>query len=54
MFVYLAGRSSERPVLSEADINNNVAGIKETLERLLQAGDSPLSQPWIPNNLVSM
>lgn len=49
----LAGRSSERPVLSEEEINSNVEGIRGTLEHLLQPEGDSLKPPWITNNLVS-
>ena len=47
-----AGRSSERPVLSEEQINENVAGIQSSLERLLQPEVERENQASFVNNLV--
>jgi len=49
-----AGRSAERPVLSEEEIASNVAGIQAILEDLLQPKEeAPGGPPAILNNLVS-
>ena len=50
----LAGRSAERPVLSEAEINHNVSGIRTILEGLLEPReDADGAPPQILNNLAS-
>jgi hypothetical protein len=47
-----AGRSTERPVLSEEQIERNVQGIRRILEALIRAQDGSRPQPTILNNLV--
>jgi hypothetical protein len=51
--VCVAGRSTERPVLSEAEIERNVQGIKRILEQLISSGNGAGPAPRILNNLVS-
>ena len=46
------GRSTERPVLSEEDIERNVQGIKRILEQLISSGNGAGPSPQILNNLV--
>ena len=48
-----AGRSTERPVLSEEEIERNVQGIKRILEQLIVSGNGAGPAPLILNNLVS-
>ena len=48
-----AGRSTERPVLSEEEIERNVQGIKRILEQLIVSGNAARPAPLILNNLVS-
>ena len=48
-----AGRSTERPVLSEEEIERNVQGIKRILEQLIASGNGAGPAPLILNNLVS-
>lgn len=36
-----SGKSSERPILSEATIDGNIRGIGSILQRLLAAGGTP-------------
>lgn len=51
----IAGRSAERQVLSEDEINRNVSGIKAILESLLQAESSSYdTSPQFLNNLVRL
>lgn len=47
-----AGRSAERPVLSDEQIEANVAGIRATLEDLLSDRNGSGPAPVILNNLV--
>jgi len=47
-----AGRSAERPVLTDAQIEANVAAIRATLEDLLSDRNSAGPPPRILNNLV--
>ena len=47
-----AGRSVERPVLSDEQIGANVAGIRATLEDLLSDRNGTGPAPIILNNLV--
>ena len=46
------GRSTERPVLSEEEIERNVQGIKRILEQLISSGNGAGPAPQILNNLV--
>ena len=46
-----AGRSLERPVLSEAEIDSNIAGIRSNIETILQPEGGASST--VMNNLVS-
>lgn len=48
-----AGRSTERPVLSEDQIERNVQGIRLILEQLIGSGNGAGPGPTILNNLVS-
>lgn len=50
----VAGRSTERPILSEDDIERNVQGIRAILQRLIMADNGSGPQPTILNNLVSL
>ena len=47
-----AGRSTERPVLSEAELERNVQGIRGILQRLLSGANGAGPAPAILNNLV--
>lgn len=47
-----AGRSAERPVLSDEQIEANVSGIRATLEDLLSDRNGTGPAPVILNNLV--
>ena len=47
-----AGRSTERPVLSEEEIERNVRGIRRILEQLIGSGNGAGPAPTILNNLV--
>lgn len=47
-----SGKSAERPILSESNIEHNVQSIKALLQRLLsQGGTQHISQPVLLNNL---
>ncbi|CAL5218529.1 g217 [Coccomyxa viridis] len=46
-----SGRSTERPVLSEEEIERNVRGIKRILEQLITSGNGAGPAPQILNNL---
>ena len=48
----VTGRSTERPVLSEDEIERNVRGIKRILEQLISSGNGAGPVPEILNNLV--
>ena len=48
----MTGRSTERPVLSEEQIERNVQGIKRILEDLISSGNGAGPAPQILNNLV--
>lgn len=51
--VCVAGRSTERPVLSEEEIERNIQGIRRILEHLISSGNGAGPAPQILNNLVS-
>ena len=51
---YISGRSTERPVLSEEEIERNVQGIKRILEQLISSGNGSGPAPEILNNLVRL
>ncbi|KAK9820078.1 hypothetical protein WJX72_005856 [[Myrmecia] bisecta] len=46
-----SGRSLERPILSEEEIERNVAGIRRILEKLLTSADPTGPKPLLLNNL---
>ena len=46
------GRSTERPVLSEEQIERNVQGIRRILQQLIGSGNGAGPVPTILNNLV--
>ena len=48
----VTGRSTERPVLSEEEIERNVTGIKRILEQLISSSNGAGPAPQILNNLV--
>ena len=51
MFLH-AGKSAERPILSEANIEHNVQSIQALLQRLLsQGGGQGTAEPVLLNNL---
>lgn len=47
-----AGRSTERPILSEEAIERNVQGIKRILQSLIGSSNGAGPEPVILNNLV--
>ena len=51
-FALHAGRSTERPVLSEEELERNVQGIRGILQRLLAGANGAGPAPAILNNLV--
>ena len=50
--LHAAGRSTERPVLSEEEVERNVAGIRGILQRLIADTNGAGPAPVILNNLV--